>query len=128
MAYHLPHFNLVCNVWHGYEFLVDAIIEDPDIAGLECGLRFPRGHMQEVDYEGDTFEPGLKWIYGMHLMVPALTDLRSRVMGVFPDYVEVPANTARFYRVSFVDDVAKGHPNEFRQAYLTQVIMPTPLP
>jgi hypothetical protein len=61
----------------------------------------------------------------MSLSVPAYTDLRpwgaeGGWTGATGSMVEVPAGTGRYYQVQCVDDVAKGFPNEYRFAILTQ--------
>jgi hypothetical protein len=66
----------------------------------------------------------------MELLVEKGTDIRDGSATVRGDTVECPAGTGRFYRVGYVDDVAKGFPNEYRVALLSKrgPSWPTPIP
>jgi len=120
MPYRLPDFNLLCNVWHGKEGLPDIAGVDPDIENQPCGLRFPRGHIQELIYFKDD-PPDEKAYYYMHLMVPMGTELLTTTDATFGDIVEVEAGSQRYYRVMYFDRVAYGHPNEFWQGFLQKI-------
>jgi hypothetical protein len=62
-------------------------------------------------------------------MLPPGTDIRDPWSGTGADLVECPLGTGRFYRVAIVDDVAKGHANEYRVAMIYKVgTWPTPIP
>jgi hypothetical protein len=55
------------------------------------------------------------------LLLPALTDIRSGLLVVQPDFVQIPAGSGRWYQVVAVDDIGKGFPNEHRAAQCMQV-------
>jgi hypothetical protein len=65
------------------------------------------------------------------LKVPKLTNihyLRTVVPFIGSDTVEVPAGTGNWYQVTFVTDVGRGFPNEYRLALLArQAPVPDPL-
>ena len=125
MAYHIPTFNLQCHVWHG---LPSGTVPStpPDIGFLACQLRWlGRGPAEIVSVPVDV---QANWQTGLTLLVPALTDLRDLMSGTFEDVVEAPAGSGRIYQIKYVDDVAKGFPNEYRIAYLAKTVWPVPAP
>ncbi len=125
MGYHVPTFNIQCNIWHGLPSgTVPSTI--PDIGLQDCQLRWVgRGPAETASVPIDI---QTTWQPGVTLLVPALTDLRDMLSGTFEDIVEVPAGSGRIYQVKYVDDVAKGFPNEYRMAYLAKTIWPVPAP
>lgn len=66
---------------------------------------------------GGTSEVGVL-VQGMNLLLPSLTDVRGPQDVDGEDVVECPQGSGRFYRVTFVDDIGKGYPNEHRTATL----------
>jgi len=118
MAFRLPTFNLLCNIWHSAAFPVAGV---PDISDQACQLAWDR--------TADTvIIVGLNRIHAMKLRVPKLTDLRGLLSTTNQDTVEVPSGSGRWYQVWIVDDVAKGFTNEYRQGLIFPVQQPTPLP
>lgn len=117
MAFRLPNFNLNVNLWRHASPLTGA----PDLlfkANLRPSIRPSTTQWNEV---------GVEFI--VELLCPALTDIRGVINAGGADYVEVPAGSGRFYTVNWVDDVAKGFPNEYRVACMNQRPghWPTPL-
>lgn len=118
MAFVVPQFNLLCNVWHGQ---APPPVGAPDIAILPCQLAW--------DVLGDKpFVVGTNVFHLMKVRVPILTDLRGTASSTGRDVVEIPASSGRFYIVHFVDDVARGFGNEYRAAGVQLADWPTPLP
>jgi len=125
MAYRIPTFNLLCDVWHGLPSGTIPIT-DPDIESLACQLRWMgRGPAETLSSPQNIQD---SWQCGITLLVPALTDIRDELSGTFADIVEVPKGSARIYEVKYADDVGKGFANEYRIAYLAKIIWPVPAP
>lgn len=122
MAYRLPNFNLLCNIWgpRPTVSLGIAPVGPPRIANQQCQLAV--GRVVEGSY-----------VWYVHLQLPPLTDVRSldQPVGTF-DTVEVPAGTGRYYVVFAVDDVGKGFTNEYRTCSIAPQqfikIWPIPIP
>lgn len=111
MAFILPDFNLLCDVYRG-PWATRAIA----VAGLECNLAFSRRQQLPTAFENDN-----EWSPIMSLLVPAGSDIRSLVNAAVQDVVECPAGSGRWYQVGGVDDIGKGFPNEHRCALLFQI-------
>lgn len=113
--YVTPTFNILCAVQTGH-------IGPPTPAPMRlihvpCFLQF--GSFQApIGFQAGGFGAIIKQMY---LGCPPLTDLRSSVNAMNPDYVEVPEGSGRWYICGFVDDVWKGFPTEHRVALLTWV-------
>jgi hypothetical protein len=119
MAFRVPNFNLTCNVWHAQLL---PPVGPPDIAALPCQLAADHIIEQPIGVIANTV------IHGMFIRVAARTDLRGRSSTTGPDTIECPAGTGRYYSAAVVDDVARGFPNEYRSAFVTQYQFPTPIP
>lgn len=117
MAYVVPGFNIVCNIWSSGSG-PPPIGVAPRISNQPCGLTF--GRRANVASSGGTTLAGVP-IQTISLLLPKLTDVRGPQDSVGPDWVECPALTGRWYQVTFVDDVGKGYANEYRQASLFAV-------
>jgi len=115
MAFVLPVFNITVNIWHAAAVPPVGAPALSPLANLCAPKRNP----------SDKVFPNPHMI----LLLPALTDVRSIALAGVQDVIEAPAGSARYYRVAFVDDVAKGFANEHRFALLEQVgLWPTPIP
>lgn len=114
MAFKLPSFNLLCRIWHQTNFPLP-----PFYSQEPCQLRVsPR----PTAASAGNLPKAL-------LMLPKKTDIRGTQSGPIADVVEVPAFSGRYYRVQFVDDVAKGFANEYRVASINPITGPPwPLP
>ncbi len=120
MAFTLPTFNLLCNVFD------NGTNTSPRISDLECNLAW--GRRVNVASTGGTDTLGIPLVT-MTLLVPALSDIRGPQNAELEDNVECPAGSGRFYSVAFVDDIGKGFDNEHRCAVLEQSApWPTPIP
>lgn len=116
MAFHLPTFNLTCNI---------DTMPVPDVPGIPpgpyriqaapCQLTYGR-RTNSMSTGGTNAQGALA--QGMNLLLPMLTDVRGPQDTVSPDMVEVPAGSGRWYSVYFVDDIGKGFTNEHRSAGL----------
>lgn len=107
MPYHLPTFNLRCNIWHDQDPLGGPPTAAPDLANVPCNLQFAK----KIHFEGGSI---------MFLLVPKGTDIRDSTTssGNLVDIVEVPAGSQRWYYSWMVDDVSKGFPTEYRCAQI----------
>jgi hypothetical protein len=132
MAFNVPEFPLLCNIWAGPNPPVGA----PRLSAA-CNLGMGRRSMPMAE--------GMDQFNLTHmlaqLLLPAGTDIRdlSCSPATSGDIVEVPAGTGRYYVVVSVDDLGKGFPNEHRFALLAKacsatfasfagVDWPTPIP
>lgn len=119
MAYSVPKMPLLFNAW-GY---LTPLADPPRLSGRPCQLRGPA--FPGAITTGGNLQQPFHWI----LVVPKREDLRDGWNGFSPDFIECPAGTGRFYRVLFVDDIARGFTNEYRIAILTKHgAWPTPIP
>lgn len=105
MAFTIPTFNLMCNVFTvvaGVPTLRDTI---------PCNMASGRRVSQLF---GAAEEDGE--LYGVVplLLVPMGSDVRDTSCGAEADLIEAPAGTGRWYMVTCVDDMAKGFSNEYR--------------
>jgi hypothetical protein len=107
MAFRVPSFPLVVHVWHGGG--VGGAYAAPDLL-LPANLSPGRRVMIQAPLVAG---PGTAPIM-MELLVPARSDVRASWNGGVSDLIECPAGTLRFYLVSWVDDVGRGFPNEYR--------------
>lgn len=122
MAFVLPTFNLVCDIFTGATTNPAA----RRIQNQPCQLRAPS--MTQIVGAG-TIIGGTSSIV---LLLPPGTDIRDPYTtagsGTF-DTVEVIPGSGRVYRVYYVDDIGKGFPNEHRYACLSKVPgFPWPIP
>lgn len=122
MPYTLPSFNLSCDIYGntvpGYppNFPTKVL----RLAAVPCALVYGRRVNTLVPF-GSTGTSAIPML-GMSLLLPALTDIRGwQGVAVTPDIVEVPSGSGRWYRVPWVDDIAKGWANEHRFALLVAV-------
>jgi hypothetical protein len=132
MAFTVPDFNLTVSLWTG-PWPYGPLSRRGDIMGnLTLGRRI------QTMFSIGSPTHGLQGY--SFLLVPAGTDIRDSASASGYDIVEVPQGTNRFYVVAFVDDVAKGFSNEYRQCSLVKaaaivdsvefpgVHWPTPIP
>lgn len=118
VAYRLPTFNLIVNLWHGGNVPPAA----PDLVTIG-NLTPGRRHITPYALG----PAGAQDLANMYLLLPAGTDIRDSKGGTGDDLAEVPAGSGRFYMVRFVDDVASGFANEHRFAQLAG-LGPWPVP
>jgi len=121
VAFTVPTFNLVVNVWRQG----NAPPAVPD-AFFVCNLAWGRRVSSPQGLAGSANEPLLT------LLLPAGSDIRGPQC-VDPDTcVEVPAGSGRIYAVVGLDDIGKGFANEHRAAVLQWTILfgfwPSPIP
>jgi len=114
VAFSAPVFNITCGIY---------TVALPSTLTLRllslCNLALGR-RINWPWYEG-TNVPGQSDGYTCALLLPALTDVRSKICGTTPDIVECPDGSGRWYQVMAVEDVGKGFANEYRIATLIQV-------
>lgn len=121
MAYRLPTFNLMCNIWTGPVFIFPP--PGPPRLTVACQLRMYKTGFT-IGRVGATANGAVS------ILTPARTDIRPGI-GFWPiaDCVECPAGSGRFYLVAVVDDVARGFANEYRMAVcLSQPRLTMPIP
>lgn len=124
MAYRLPSFNLLCNVWRNG----NDVANPPDAGNQACALVNGRsGGMWVSGLYGTTagqVEGSMSRMQQtISLLLPKLFDIRAafQTANDWGDCVEVPAGSGRYYFVIWMDDVGKGHANEHREAVLLQL-------
>jgi hypothetical protein len=108
MAFSVPTFNLLCDIFTG-----PYSSRELRIVGQICNLQYGRRLAHFSDFPSENEGSQL-----MSLLLPKLTDVRSTLCGYEVDIVECPQHSGRIYWVSAVDDVGKGFDNEFRVATL----------
>lgn len=114
MAFQLPNFNLLCNITQPDVPGTPAVPTLPArIVNQACQLTY--GRRVQVASTGGTTSVGVLTLT-MNLLLPKLVDVRGPQDTVSFDMVEVPAGSARWYRVVAVDDIGKGFTNEHRTA------------
>ncbi|KAL0630409.1 hypothetical protein Q9L58_010743, partial [Maublancomyces gigas] len=111
MAFVLPSFNIVVNVWRVNG--TGANYAAPDVTPI-ANLTPGRRVMQNLAGAGSF----TNYDQIMELLLPPLTDIRASWNGLLPDLVECPSGSGRFYNVIWVDDVGKGFANEHRIAQI----------
>jgi hypothetical protein len=112
MAFILPTFNLTVNIWRR----TNPVGNPPDVVVL--GNLTHGKRVSQINY---ILGNPVIACFEMYLLLPKLTDIRGQFNGTFTgDVVECPGGTLRYYDAVFVDDVAKGFPNEHRLAVITQ--------
>lgn len=120
MAFHVPDFNLTCNIF------------DNDGSGIyptvrispNCNLSPGKRTMQFCDFSpgGQPLVGGQGFFFSSNLLLPKQTDLHTLLNGyAFPDLIEVPASSGRFYGLTWWEDVGKGFSNEYRLAIICQI-------
>lgn len=117
----IPEFNLSVNLNYGTDGIPMTLIRATIIGQLRYGDKVIMPKPPDIT----------SWIQpsAMFLLCPKLTDIHGQRPGFGPDNVEVPAGSGRYYRVMFVDDWAKGFPNEYRIALiLAYADWPSPIP
>jgi len=129
MAYTLPTFNLLCNVYTWVAAPGPLVVPRLSPAcNLQCSRRV---NAADPGY----FDEDLRTL-SMWLLLPPLTDVRPWYCyfdgSGGQDIVECPAGSGRIYLVGGVDDVGKGFANEFRVAQLMPCahygLWPSPIP
>jgi hypothetical protein len=118
MAFIVPTFNLAGNYWRRSTWGVHlpGVIPPPDIALFPCQLR-----INATPFVGTVISSLFMRLD--QLLVPKLTDFRfaARTSADFileTDILEVPSGSSRFYYLATINDVAKGFPNEYREALI----------
>jgi len=112
MAFTIPTFNLLCDVFDG------PWPAPVRIVGLACNLQMARraSIVSSVSISADQI-----FAHSPCLLVPAGSDVRDASCANNPDYIECPSGSGRFYFVNGVDDVAKGFDNEFRLVSMSKM-------
>ena len=116
MAYNLPNFNMNCAIYPCNVANTPAVpLNPPRIAMQSCQLC--HGKRVNVRVWSNAMNPRVTGA-AMSLLLPKGADIRGPQDTVSIDMVEVPVGSARWYWVNFVDDVAKGFANEYREAII----------
>lgn len=120
MAFTLPTFNLMVNIWRAG----NPHSNPPDVTSV-CNLAMGRRVASSAGIVTGVTATSNYWF----LLLPALTDIRDSDCPSGADSVECPAGTLRFYNVVLVDDAGKGFANEHRVAFIEKVSpWPQPIP
>lgn len=130
----LPEFPSTCDVYSmfaGFDF-ADRFFRFT----VECQLRL---YGPRIWTSSSPVEPTGILAMGASILFPPLTDVRDTgVNPGFPDIIECPSGSGRWYIVAAVDDVAKGFANEYRRVFVNKAFScpalptfpfwPTPIP
>lgn len=122
-VYKLPTFNLMLNYWNSFISVIPPTI--PPTLTVKCQLRMSRA-AAVAGVAGSSSGPGPI----MFINVPPFTPIQGG-MGLgshVSTLIECPAGTGRYYRVLWVDDVAKGFNNEYRVCCVFANKAPNPIP
>jgi hypothetical protein len=116
MAFTLPTFNVVCNVW------TNALITNPPTFSVTVNLTPGRRgfFVEPLITNSGALNAVAGWGNMMEILAPKLTDLRGPQNNGVTQVVECPAGSARYYYVCWVDDIGKGFANEHRLALVRQ--------
>lgn len=113
MAYRLPVFNTLCNIWDN-----PPVPPAPPSDTVLCNLAW--GRRVAVPSTGGTDTLGVV-LMTMTLLVPSGTVLQGDPNLLTGSIVEVPAGSGRMYNVAMADMIAVGFANEHVGAILVQV-------
>lgn len=120
MAYTLPTFIVPVNIWRS----ASSVLDPPDVEAVG-NMQFGRAVRMTAMETSETL-PSYMVAY---LLLPKDTDVRDNLMPGGADHVEVPAGSEIFYKVDFVENIARGFTNEHRVAVLVpDAPKPAPLP
>jgi len=111
MAFNLPTFNLLCDIY------TPPWLTKVFRAQVSGNLAFGRrGNFNFLDYAEDTALQGYA-----SLLLPPGTDVRAYPTYPSADVIEIPSGSGRWYRVMWVEDIGKGFDNEHRSAAVAQI-------
>jgi hypothetical protein len=119
MAFIVPAFPLLCNVWRGSGSGGALLYNSPDLQVMG-NLSPGRRTMLAFASQSPVIIP---FLFMMELLLPKGTDIRVYIPpsgALTGDIIECPAGTQRFYQVRVVDDIAKGFANEHRFVLMWQ--------
>lgn len=123
MAYSLPAFPLLANIWRNG----NPTTNPPDVVA-PANLAYGKRTITQFWDWGSPAPPVGASIFSL-LLFPPFTDIRDGFSASAQDTVEFPAGTGRFYQCDFVDDFGKGFPNEHRFSILEKIgVWPSPIP
>lgn len=113
MAFTVPTFNIVCEVWSG-PWLTKSFRFESD-----CNLAFGR-RVQQQALDDAVAEVAVGSVQ-MGLLLPKGTNIRDNNQGYPNDIFEVPAASGRWYQLIAYDDVGGGFENEYRLAVIVKI-------
>lgn len=113
MPFTLPTFNLTVDIYSGPWTSKSLRLSSP--------ANFAFGRRVQQQYQDAGVPDHSVCSFQQLLLLPPLTDIRSGILVLFSDVVEVPSGSGRWYGVFAVDDIGKGFPNEHRAAVVTQI-------
>jgi hypothetical protein len=113
LAFTLPEFNVSVGLWRGpwLSKVAVAVID----ANVSLGRRVIQ-QFQDLDIAQSVIGTPQTL-----LLMPASTDVRSRIAAPANDLFEIPNGSGRWYEVNSVEVVAMGFANEHVVAVVTQV-------
>ncbi len=115
MAFAVPTFNLVCDIYNG-PWSTKTLRSSPD-CNLSLGRRVQQQFLANFSLTGTGGAASLQ----MDLLLPKGTDLRDGFQGFPNDIIEVPSGSGRWYEMMAWDDVGKGFANEYRLAVISKI-------
>lgn len=112
MPFTIPTFPLLCTIYDN----TNTAIYNQRLGNVPCNLSPGKRVMLNTGTAGGSWIPLGGQQMTMELLLPKGTDLHNAINGFFPDVIEVPATSGRFYALLWFDDVGKGFTNEYRLA------------
>jgi len=114
MAFQLPNFNILVNIWSYSGGLPSG---PPRVSDAPANLAW--GKRVSTMSTGGTSSIGVI-VSTMTLLLESTTDIRGVNATTNSDWVEVPSGSGRFYRVWYADYIGYGFPNQHKGAILYQ--------
>lgn len=117
MAFVIPEFPLLCNIWDGGGSFPPLTIPmgPPRETDIECNLAW--GKRVNVVSSGGTGQQGVP-IAAMTLLLPLGTTIHGPEWTNGPDVVEVPKGSGRWYWVAMQDLIGAGFSNAHQGAMI----------
>jgi hypothetical protein len=113
MPFELPTFNLTIDIYTGPWLTKSHRLSS--LGNFSFGRR-----IQQFLYDNYDPEVAVASVQTL-LLLPPLTDVRSRFLGPHADLLEIPSGSGRWYSVGYVEDIGKGFANEHRAAGVFQI-------
>jgi hypothetical protein len=114
MAFQLPNFNLLVNIWTN---TLPPVFNPPRVADARANMAW--GKRVSSMSTGGTSSVGVI-AQTMTLLLESTTDIRGYLSTTGYDIVEVPSGSGRYYNVYIADYIGYGFPNQHKAALIYQ--------
>ena len=123
MAYSLPDFNLT--IGHFRSFAPYSFSTKTSLGTFMGQLRGYGAHPRVTARYSTT---SVDYPSGWSVLCPPATDLRDALCSSASfDLLEIPSASGRWYIVNYVDDIARGFPNQYRLGILEKLNINSPV-